>query len=119
MENVPVLEWIGLVAAIAGLVFVGLEIRQNNRLAQAAAYQEIGFATAQNWHTVSQDPEFRCEIAKLSDPSGERKGRYRHRQTSKLPIGSVPTGPECQDLVQSMLGDLPTPCTKENLPRCR
>ena len=58
MKNVPVLEAMGLIAVFAGLVFVGLEIRQNNQLAQAAAYQEIGFATAQNWHNVSQDPEF-------------------------------------------------------------
>ncbi len=58
MKNVSVVESIGLIAVIAGLVFVGFEIRQNNRLAQAAAYQEIGFATAQNWSDVSQDPEF-------------------------------------------------------------
>ena len=58
MKNAPVVESIGLVAVIAGLVFVGLEIRQNNRLAKAAAYQEIGSATAQNWRDMSQDPEF-------------------------------------------------------------
>ena len=58
MVGVPVLEVIGLFAVIAGLVFVGLEIRQTNRLAQAAAYQEIGSATAQNWHDMSQDPDF-------------------------------------------------------------
>lgn len=58
MKNVPVVESIGLIAILAGLVFVGLEIRQNNRLAQAAAYQEIGFATAQHWFDRSQDPEF-------------------------------------------------------------
>ena len=58
MKNVPVVESIGLIAVVAGLVFVGLEIRQNNRLAQAAAYQEIGSATAQNWRDMSQDPEF-------------------------------------------------------------
>jgi len=58
MRNVSVVESIGLVAVFAGLVFVGLEIRQNNRLAQAAAFQEIGFATAQNWLDASQDPDF-------------------------------------------------------------
>ncbi len=58
MKNEPVVELIGLIAVIAGLVFIGLEIRQNNRLAQAAAYQEIGSATAQNWRDMSQDPEF-------------------------------------------------------------
>ena len=58
MKSAQVAESIGLIAIIAGLVFVGLEIRQNNRLAQAAAYQEIGSATAQNWHDMSQQPEF-------------------------------------------------------------
>ena len=58
MKNYPVLELMGLIAVFAGLVFVGLEIRQNNQLAQAAAYQEIGFATAQHWQDMSQDPDF-------------------------------------------------------------
>jgi hypothetical protein len=58
MKNFPVVESIGLIAVFAGLIFVGLEIRQNNQLAQAAAYQEIGFATAQNWQDMSQDPDF-------------------------------------------------------------
>ena len=58
MKNVSVVESIGLIAVFAGLVFVGLEIRQNNRLAQAAAYQEIGSATAQNWRDMSQHPDF-------------------------------------------------------------
>lgn len=58
MKTVSIVESIGLIAVFAGLVFVGLEIRQNNQLAQAAAYQEIGFATAQNWLDMSQDPEF-------------------------------------------------------------
>ena len=58
MNNISVVESIGLIAVFAGLVFVGLEIRQNNQLAQAAAYQEIGFATAQNWIDASQDSDF-------------------------------------------------------------
>jgi hypothetical protein len=58
MRKEQVVELVGLAAVIAGLVFVGLEIRQNNRLAQAAAYQEIGSATAQNWADMSQDSEF-------------------------------------------------------------
>ena len=58
MKDRSISETIGLLAVLAGLVFVGLEIRQNNRFAQAAAYQEIGFTTAANWTTVSSDPEF-------------------------------------------------------------
>lgn len=59
MKNFPALEIFGLIAVFAALVFVGLEIRQTNRLAQAANFQEIGFATAQNWLDVSQDPDFK------------------------------------------------------------
>jgi hypothetical protein len=51
-------EQIGLVAVVAGLVFVGLEIRQNNRLAQAAAYLEVGQMTADNWFNQARDPEY-------------------------------------------------------------
>ena len=58
MKKEQLLELIGLAAVIAGLLFVALEIRQNNRLAQAAAYQEIGSATAQNWQDMSEDPAF-------------------------------------------------------------
>lgn len=58
MKNYPALELMGLIGVLAGLVFVGFEIRQNNQLAQAAAYQEIGFATAQNWLDLSGDPTF-------------------------------------------------------------
>ena len=58
MKTVTVVESLGLIAVFAGLIFVGLEIRQNNRLAQAAAYQEIGFATAENWRNMSEDPAF-------------------------------------------------------------
>ena len=36
----------------------GLEIRQNNRLAQASAYLDIGLETADNWRGYAQEPEF-------------------------------------------------------------
>ena len=49
-------EVLGLVAVVAGLVFVGLEMRQNNQLAQAAAYQAIGTSTAELWAAVAGDP---------------------------------------------------------------
>ena len=38
-------EIVAVIGILLGLVFVGWEIRQNNRFAQAAAYQEIGFTT--------------------------------------------------------------------------
>lgn len=71
MKNVPVVESVGLIAVFAGLIFVGLEIRQNNQLAQAAAFQEIGFATAQNWYDMAQDPDFNRIILRhfYADPA--------------------------------------------------
>ena len=52
------IEAIGLLLVVAGLVFVGLEMRQNNKLAQAAAYQAIGIATAQAIDNLAHDRQF-------------------------------------------------------------
>jgi len=38
------------------MVFVGVEIRQNTIAARAAAYQEIGFSTADLWRPSATDP---------------------------------------------------------------
>ena len=48
-------EAVGVLAVVLGLVFVGYELRQNNRLARAAAYQSIGIATAEAWIDMSRD----------------------------------------------------------------
>jgi hypothetical protein len=52
---------------IASLVFVGMEIRQSNAQARAAAYQAIGTATAEVFNTSSHDREFSAIL--LKDPS--------------------------------------------------
>lgn len=57
MSRSNLVEALGLLAVLAGLVFVGMEIRQNNRLAQAAAYQTIGVATSQNWALIAESSE--------------------------------------------------------------
>jgi hypothetical protein len=44
-----IFEAVGLVAIVASLIFLGLEIRQANLQARAAAFQAIGIATAE-WH---------------------------------------------------------------------
>jgi len=44
-----IFEAVGLVAIVASLIFLGLEIRQSNVQAKATAFQAIGIATAQ-WH---------------------------------------------------------------------
>ncbi len=48
------IEAAGLVAIVASLIFLGLEIRQSNVQAKAAAFQAIGIATAQ-WHSNVDD----------------------------------------------------------------
>jgi hypothetical protein len=51
-------ETLAALGVIASMVFVGLEIRQNNNLAQAAAYQAIGIASAEAWDNQAHDREF-------------------------------------------------------------
>ena len=48
-------ELISVGAVVGGLFFVGMEIRQNNRIAQAAAFQAIGEMIASDWAAVAQD----------------------------------------------------------------
>ena len=42
-------EAVALLGVVASLGFVGLELRQSRIAAQAAAYQELGIAIADNW----------------------------------------------------------------------
>ena len=48
-------QLLGQVVIILSVVFVGLELRQNNRIARGAAYQAIGVATAELWIALSQN----------------------------------------------------------------
>lgn len=58
MSKKAVRDTIGFAGVIASLMFVGLEIQQNNRLAEAAAYQAIGVASAAVWDAQARDREF-------------------------------------------------------------
>jgi len=49
------IEGLGLLAVVASLVFVGMEMRQNNQLARSAAYQTIGIATADGLESLAHD----------------------------------------------------------------
>lgn len=67
MSSKALRDTIGFIGVIGSLVFVGLEIQQNNQLAQAAAYQSIGVASAAAWDSQAHDREF---IAlQLKDPA--------------------------------------------------
>lgn len=51
-------EIVGLLAVVASLMFVGLQVRQSNVQARAAAYQAIGIATSQ-YHANVDDRTIR------------------------------------------------------------
>lgn len=57
MSMRTVKEVVGFVGVVGGMVFVGLEIRQNNRLAQATAYQEVGLRAAGVWSGILHDED--------------------------------------------------------------
>ena len=50
-------EAVAVVGVVASLVFVGLELRQSRIASQAAAYQELGIAIADNWMGRANDRE--------------------------------------------------------------
>lgn len=58
MSGKTLRDTVGFLGVIASLLFVGLEIQQNNRLAQAAAYQAIGIASTAAWDSQAHDREF-------------------------------------------------------------
>jgi hypothetical protein len=58
MSSKVVRDTVGFLGVIVSLVFVGLQIRQNNRLAQAAAYQAIGIAAAAAWDNSAHDRQW-------------------------------------------------------------
>lgn len=58
MSKDTVRSTLGFLGVIASLLFVGFEIRQNNRLAQAAAFQSIGVASAAAWDAQAHDADF-------------------------------------------------------------
>ena len=55
MDKKSVGRFLGAASVVVSLLFVGFEIRQNNRLARAAAYQSIGIATAEAWIDMARD----------------------------------------------------------------
>jgi hypothetical protein len=62
-------ETIGFLGVIGSLAFVGVEIRQNNQIAMANAYQEVGLRAAAVWEAFLHDPETAALVAAGRDPS--------------------------------------------------
>ncbi len=58
MSGKAIRETLGFLAVVAGLAFVGMEIRQNNTLAQAAQQNDIYDASREIDLAVAADPEW-------------------------------------------------------------
>ena len=58
MSGKAMRETLGFLAVVAGLAFVGMEIRQNNTLAQAAQQNDIFDASREIELAVAADPEW-------------------------------------------------------------
>ena len=56
-------EAVAFIGVVASLAFVGMEIRQNNQLARAEAFQAVGIATAEAWVEFSQNPDHARALA--------------------------------------------------------
>ena len=58
MSGKAIRETLAALGVIASMVFVGMELRQNNDLARAEAYQAMGGAIGDLMREVSLNPEF-------------------------------------------------------------
>jgi len=50
-------ELFGAIAAVASLLYVGHQVRQNNRIARAEAYRDVTFSWARMFHQRADDPQ--------------------------------------------------------------
>jgi len=90
MSGKHIRDTIGFVGVTVSLVFVGLQIRQNNRLAQAAAYQAIGVATASAWDNQVHDPDFvAMQLKEPSELTPEDWMRWRNMFTVYARLGET------------------------------
>lgn len=70
LEVRGLVEIVGLVAVLLGLVFVGLELRQNTAALSAQAVFELNDSSNENHRAVAQDPELALLVSKgYADPT--------------------------------------------------
>jgi hypothetical protein len=67
MSFKAVADLVALGAVVLSLVFVGLQIRQNNRMARAAAYQALGLHASDIWAERSHDPSLAALVVASKD----------------------------------------------------
>ncbi len=85
-----ILEAVGLVAIVASLLFLALEIRQSNLQARAAAYQAIGIATAAAFDSLAHDREFLILAQKAADAMDKADwGQYAAKMTVFARLGET------------------------------
>ena len=82
MSSTAVRESLAALGVIASMVFVGLQIRQSNIQARAAAFQEIGIATAEA-HRVMGCPLAGQGVA--SSGWGQKTPGLHNTQSRKAP----------------------------------
>jgi len=57
MNSKTLREILGFFGVVGSMLFVGLELRQNNQLARANAYQELGVTAAEVWRDILYDED--------------------------------------------------------------
>ena len=67
MATKMIRETLAALGLIASLIFVGYEIRQSTISARAAAYQEIGVATAAAFDSMANDRQYLMSVQKDAD----------------------------------------------------
>ena len=85
-----IFEAVGLVAIVASLVFLSLEIRQSNVQARAAAYETIGIATAAAFDSLAHDRQFLLLAQKPADAMDKSDwGLYAAKMTVFARLGET------------------------------
>ena len=77
-----IIELVGAIAVLIGLVFVGLELRQNTRAVQAATFQGMTETSSDFLVTIASEPELRrvwsASYTTLDELSTEDREIYRY-----------------------------------------
>lgn len=85
-----IFEAAGMVAIVASLIFLSLEIRQSNVQARAAAYQAIGIATAAAFDSLAHDREFMILAQRAADAMDKADWRqYAAKMTVFARLGET------------------------------
>ena len=83
-------EALAAIGVIASLLFVGVELQQNNAQARATAFQTIGVATAELMNSWAHDPQFvEIGLKAPSEMTPEDWTQYRYKFTAFARLGEM------------------------------